>query len=174
MKADVTDPAATVAVEQATTPTGQVYTVNLDTAIRGSDEFDGPALGSLWEVVRPDDARRRVASGALVLTSQNGAVQTLQVTGDDAQRIVSTGSWAPRRSTSTRPRPASLRSTAVATRPTSTSGQRCSATVRARPRHYYTASTSAAVTSTPGEAVLSVADPARRPQATWSMSTTAP
>ena len=64
VQADASDPAATVSVEQATTPTGQakvtvtnggastVYTVNLDTTNRGSDEFD--SLGSQWQILRPD------------------------------------------------------------------------------------------------------------------------
>jgi alpha-glucuronidase len=82
-----TDPAATVTVEPASTPTGQarvtvtnggastVYTVNLDTTLRGSDEFGGSALGSQWQVVRPDDARRRLSDGSLVITSQTGDLQ---------------------------------------------------------------------------------------------------
>src|SRR6202008_1022208 len=39
----------------------------------GSDEFD--TLGPQWQVTRPDDARRKVADGALVITSQNGDLQ---------------------------------------------------------------------------------------------------
>lgn len=85
--ATAADPAATVTVEQAPTRTGaakitvangaatSVYTVNLDTRLRGSDEFDGTALGSQWQVVRPDDARRKVENGSLVLTSQAGDLQ---------------------------------------------------------------------------------------------------
>jgi alpha-glucuronidase len=86
VEATASDPAATVAVEPAATRTGtarvtvtngaasSVYVVNLDTALRGSDEFDGPA-GPQWEVVRPDDARRQVSGGALRITSQAGDLQ---------------------------------------------------------------------------------------------------
>ena len=81
------DPAATVAIDQAASPTGQatvtvtnggassVYTVNLDTTLTGSDEFTAPSLGSQWQFVRPDDATWRLADGSLVITSQNGDLQ---------------------------------------------------------------------------------------------------
>jgi alpha-glucuronidase len=87
VRAIANDPAATVVVEQAASPTGQaavtvtngdastVYTVNLDTAIGGSDEFDSAELGSQWQWVRPDDTRWRLADGALVITSQSGDLQ---------------------------------------------------------------------------------------------------
>lgn len=85
--ATASDPAATVAVEQAATRTGTarvtvtsgtastVYVVNLDTALHGSDEFTGDGLGSQWLLVRPDDARRRVTGGSLVIDSQAGDLQ---------------------------------------------------------------------------------------------------
>lgn len=85
--ATAADPAATVTVEQAATRTGTAkvtvangaatttYTVNLDSLNRGSDEFAGDTLGPQWQVVRPDDARRRVENGSLVLTSQAGDLQ---------------------------------------------------------------------------------------------------
>ena len=81
------DPAAAVVVEPAAGPTGQakvtvtngdatsVYTVDLDTAIRGSDEFESAELGSQWQWVRPDDAKWRVAGGSLVVSSQSGDLQ---------------------------------------------------------------------------------------------------
>jgi alpha-glucuronidase len=83
--ADAADPAAAVSVEQATSPTGQakvtvsnggassVYTVNLDVANRGGDEFG--SLGSQWQFLRPDPAHWRVSGGSLVITSQNGDLQ---------------------------------------------------------------------------------------------------
>jgi alpha-glucuronidase len=81
------DPAATVVVEQADSPTGQatvtvangdassVYTVSLDAAIGGSDEFESAELGSQWEWVRPDDSRWQLSDGSLVITSQHGDLQ---------------------------------------------------------------------------------------------------
>ena len=87
VQAVANDPAATVVVEQAASPTGQaevtvtngdassVYTVDLDTAIGGSDEFGSAQLGSQWQWVRPDDTRWRLAGGSLVITSQNGDLQ---------------------------------------------------------------------------------------------------
>jgi alpha-glucuronidase len=87
VQAVANDPAAGVAVDQATSPTGQatitvsnsgassVYTVNLDTAITGSDEFDSPNLGSQWQLVRPDDSTWHLANGSMVITSQNGDLQ---------------------------------------------------------------------------------------------------
>jgi len=87
VRAVANDPAATVVVEQAAAPTGQakvsvtngdassVYTVDLDTAIGGSDEFASGELGSQWQWVRPDDTRWRLAGGSLVITSQTGDLQ---------------------------------------------------------------------------------------------------
>ncbi|MEU7608042.1 alpha-glucuronidase family glycosyl hydrolase [Micromonospora sp. NPDC049204] len=85
--ASAADPAATVAVEQATSPTGQarvtvtngaassVYTVDLNTTSTGSDEFDSAQLGPQWQWVRPDESRRRLADGSLVITAQQGDLQ---------------------------------------------------------------------------------------------------
>jgi alpha-glucuronidase len=81
------DPAATVTVDQATSPTGQakvtvtsgtastVYTVNLDSTITGSDEFTAPSLGSQWQFLRPDDSKWHLGNGSLVITSQTGDLQ---------------------------------------------------------------------------------------------------
>lgn len=81
------DPAASVVVEQAATVTGvatvtvsngdatTAYSVDLDTAITGSDEFDAPELGAQWQLLRPDDERWRLDDGALVITSQTGDLQ---------------------------------------------------------------------------------------------------
>jgi alpha-glucuronidase len=81
------DPAATVVVEQASSPTGQakvtatnggtssVYTVNLDSTITGSDEFGSGELESQWQWLRPDDSKWRLSDGSLVITSQSGDLQ---------------------------------------------------------------------------------------------------
>src|SRR4051794_19905513 len=101
--ADATDPAATVSVEQAATPTGQakvtvtngsastVYTINLDSTLRGSDEFD--TLGPQWQVLRPDAARMRVAGGSLVITSQNGDLQGTANTAKNVALQDVNGDW---------------------------------------------------------------------------------
>ncbi|HEY8338722.1 MAG TPA: alpha-glucuronidase family glycosyl hydrolase [Egibacteraceae bacterium] len=85
--AEASDPAASVVVEQAPTVTGTAtvtvsnggatttYTVDLDTALTGSDEFDGPDLGEQWQLLRPDPERWRLEDGALVITSQAGDLQ---------------------------------------------------------------------------------------------------
>jgi len=52
-----------------------VYTVDLDTAITGSDEFDSAQLGLQWRWVREDAARWRLSGGSLVVTSQSGDLQ---------------------------------------------------------------------------------------------------
>ena len=87
VRAVANDRAATVVVEQAASPTGQakvtvtngdassVYTVDLDVAIGGSDEFGSAELGSQWQWVRPDDARWRLGDGSLVISSQSGDLQ---------------------------------------------------------------------------------------------------
>ncbi|MEV0157151.1 alpha-glucuronidase family glycosyl hydrolase [Micromonospora sp. NPDC050686] len=81
------DPAATVVVEQAATPTGlarvtvtngeasSAYTVDLNTTLTGSDEFTADELGPQWRWVRPDASRWRLADGSLVITSQQGDLQ---------------------------------------------------------------------------------------------------
>ena len=53
-----------------------VYTVDFDTTITGSDEFDSPTLGPQWQWVRA--GRQPVArwpDGALVITAQTGDLQ---------------------------------------------------------------------------------------------------
>ncbi len=78
------DRAASVRVEQTagqakvTVTNGDatsVYTVDFDTAIRGSDEFTSAQLGPQWRWVRPDSEKWRLANGSLVITSQNGDLQ---------------------------------------------------------------------------------------------------
>ncbi|MGC4747357.1 alpha-glucuronidase family glycosyl hydrolase [Micromonospora sp. DT201] len=85
--ASAADPAASVTIEQATSATGQarvtvtngeassVYTVDLNTTITGSDEFESTQLGSQWQWVRPDESARRLADGSLVITAQQGDLQ---------------------------------------------------------------------------------------------------
>ncbi|MFF0151722.1 alpha-glucuronidase family glycosyl hydrolase [Micromonospora sp. NPDC005203] len=85
--AEAADPAASIAVEQASSATGQarvtvtngaatsVYTVDLNTTNTGSDEFGSAALGSQWQWVRPDESRWRLADGSLVITAQQGDLQ---------------------------------------------------------------------------------------------------
>ena len=87
VKAVAADPAATVVVEQAAGVTGQAtvtvtnggassaYTVDFNTAVTGSDEFDSADLGSQWRWVREDRARWRLSGGSLVITSQAGDLQ---------------------------------------------------------------------------------------------------
>jgi alpha-glucuronidase len=87
VEAAANDPAATVVVAPATSPTGQakvtvtngdassVYTVDLDTAITGSDEFGSGELGPQWHWVRRDDARWRLADGSLIVTAESGDLQ---------------------------------------------------------------------------------------------------
>jgi alpha-glucuronidase len=85
--ATANDPAATVAVTQATSPTGQatvtvangaatsVHTVDLDMVITGSDEFGTAELGPQWRWVRQDDSAWRLSDGALTITAQTGDLQ---------------------------------------------------------------------------------------------------
>jgi alpha-glucuronidase len=78
LQAVASDPAATVAIEpgKVTVTNGDAstaYTIAYDRPNTGSDEFS--SLGDQWQVVRPDDARRRLSDGALVITSQNGDLQ---------------------------------------------------------------------------------------------------
>jgi alpha-glucuronidase len=87
VEAVASDPAARVVVEQASSPTGQAkvtvtngdasstYTVDLDTAIGGSDEFESAELGSQWRWLREDGANWRLSDGSLVITSQTGDLQ---------------------------------------------------------------------------------------------------
>ncbi|MFG1869306.1 alpha-glucuronidase family glycosyl hydrolase [Micromonospora arborensis] len=99
------DPAASVAVEQATSATGQarvtvtngaassVYTVDLNTTITGSDEFDSAQLGSQWQWVRPDESRRRLADGSLVITAQQGDLQGSTNTAKNLALQEVNGDW---------------------------------------------------------------------------------
>ncbi|HEX6358178.1 alpha-glucuronidase family glycosyl hydrolase [Actinophytocola sp.] len=85
--AAATDPAATVTVTQASEPNGQarvtvtnggetaVHTVDFDTAITGSDEFDATTLGPQWRWVRPDAGTWRLSGGALVIAARTGDLQ---------------------------------------------------------------------------------------------------
>ncbi|MEV4314918.1 alpha-glucuronidase family glycosyl hydrolase [Actinocrispum sp. NPDC049592] len=78
------DRAASVHIEQTPAqakitvtngPATSVYTVEFDTAIRGSDEFTSAQLGSQWRWVRPDSETWRLGNGSLVITSQTGDLQ---------------------------------------------------------------------------------------------------
>lgn len=81
------DPAATVRVVQADSPTGKatvtvtnggtpsVYTVDFHRALDGSDEFDAAELGDQWRWIRPDPSTSRLSGGALVITAQQGDLQ---------------------------------------------------------------------------------------------------
>jgi len=105
VEAVASDPAASVAVEQATSPTGQaqvtvqsggassVYTIDLDTRITGSDEFGSAELGSQWEWLRPDDGRWRLAGGSLVITSQAGDLQGAANTARNVALQDVNGDW---------------------------------------------------------------------------------
>jgi alpha-glucuronidase len=105
VEATASDPAASVVIEQAPTPTGQarvtvtnggassVYTVKLDTAITGSDEFDSAALGPQWEWVREDDARWHLSEGSLVITSQAGDLQATANTARNVALQEVNGDW---------------------------------------------------------------------------------
>ena len=85
--AAATDPAATVTVEQATTPTGQAkvtvhnggatatYTVDFDATLTGSDGFDADVLGPQWRWVRQDDSAWRLSGGSLVVAARTGDLQ---------------------------------------------------------------------------------------------------
>lgn len=82
------DPAATVHIEQAEHPTGRAvvtvtnggasseYTVDLDIALSGSDEFDSDELDERWEWVRHDPDATRLDDGALVIIPQRGGLET--------------------------------------------------------------------------------------------------
>jgi alpha-glucuronidase len=105
VQATASDPAASVVIEQAPTPTGQarvtvtsdgassVYTINLNTPITGSDEFDPGGLGSQWKWVREDDARWRLGDGSLVITSQAGDLQGNSNTARNVALQEVNGDW---------------------------------------------------------------------------------
>jgi alpha-glucuronidase len=99
------DPAATVAIDQAPSPTGEakvtvtngdassVYTVDLDTAIGGSDEFASADLGSQWQWLREDAGKWRLAGGSLVITSQSGDLQGTANTAKNVALQDVNGDW---------------------------------------------------------------------------------
>lgn len=99
------DPAATVSIEQAQSPTGQatitvtndgassIYTVDLNTAITGSDEFDSAQLGSQWHWVREDPSRWRLSDGSLIITSQQGDLQGATNTAKNIALQDVNGDW---------------------------------------------------------------------------------
>jgi alpha-glucuronidase len=99
------DPAARVSIDQASSPTGQatvtvtnggassVYTVDLNTALAGSDEFDSAHLGSQWYWVRPDDANWHLAGGSLIITSQQGDLQGSVNTAQNVALQDVNGDW---------------------------------------------------------------------------------
>jgi alpha-glucuronidase len=105
VEATASDPAAEVLIEQAATATGQarvtvtnggassVYTVNLDTPIPGSDEFDAGGLGPQWEWVRRDDASWRLGDGSLIITSQAGDLQGSSNTARNVALQDVNGDW---------------------------------------------------------------------------------
>jgi alpha-glucuronidase len=81
------DPAASVTVQQASSPTGQatitvtnqgsssVYTVSFHTMLTGSDDFTETTLGPQWHWVREDPSNWSLTPGALVIRSQAGDLQ---------------------------------------------------------------------------------------------------
>jgi len=105
VEATATDPAANVAIEQPASMIAQaeitvtnggassVYTVNLRTAITGSDEFDSLELGPQWELVREDDARWRLGDGSLIITSQAGDLQGNTNTASNVALQGVNGDW---------------------------------------------------------------------------------
>jgi alpha-glucuronidase len=87
VEATANDPAATVTIQQADTPTGEatvtvssggassVYTVDFNTNLTGSDEFESGTLGSQWQWLREDASRWRLSGGSLTITAQTGDLQ---------------------------------------------------------------------------------------------------
>ena len=98
------DPAATVAIVQATAVPGQatitvnigsqqaIYTVALGYA-SASDEFDGDTLGSQWSWVREDATKWRLAGGSLIITPQTGDLQTTTNTARNLLLQDAVGDW---------------------------------------------------------------------------------
>ena len=105
MAAVADDRAARVVVEQADSATGQakvtvtnggassLYTVDLDTAIRGSDEFASAQLGSQWQWLREDAMRWRLSGGSLVIGSQSGDLQGPANTAKNVALQAVNGDW---------------------------------------------------------------------------------
>jgi alpha-glucuronidase len=104
VQAAAADPAATVTVNQASTPTGAAtvvvgsggasttYTVNLDTE-NGGDDFNGAALDPKWRIVRPDPAKLSVGGGALHIASQAGDLQGTANTAKNVALEDVNGDW---------------------------------------------------------------------------------
>jgi len=81
------DPNAEVTVDQADSPTAlarvivgsdgasTIYSVDLDTRLTGSDDFDSAQLGPQWQLLRPDADSWQLTDGSLVITSQRGDLQ---------------------------------------------------------------------------------------------------
>ncbi len=102
--ATATDPAATVAVEQATDPTGRatvtvtnqgttsVYTVDFDTTLAGSD-FDAPTLDPRWRWVRPDDDAWQLSEGALTISARTGDLEGTANTARNVALQDVNGDW---------------------------------------------------------------------------------
>ena len=105
VQAAANDPAASVDVEQATDPMGEAqvtvtsggassaYTVNLRTAIDGSDDFAAGELGPQWEWVREDDSSWRLDDGSLIITSQSGDLQGAANTARNVALQEVNGDW---------------------------------------------------------------------------------
>ena len=99
------DPAASVSVQQAGSPTGvatvtvrngdasSTYSVDFNTPISGSDEFESAQLGSQWRWVREDPARWRLSGGSLVITSQAGDLQGAANTARNVALQDVNGDW---------------------------------------------------------------------------------
>ncbi len=100
-----TDPAATVAVTQAsgvpgaatvavTASDGNTYTYMVGFAKYGSsDEFNGDALGSQWSVLRPNAATSSVSGGALKITAEAGDLTTTTNTAKNLVLQNAPGDW---------------------------------------------------------------------------------
>jgi alpha-glucuronidase len=85
--ATASDPSAEVRVDQADSPTGlarvtvdndgssSTHTVDLDSRLTGSDDFESSRLGSQWHLLRPDGDSWRLTDGSLAITSQRGDLQ---------------------------------------------------------------------------------------------------
>ncbi|MBP2326890.1 alpha-glucuronidase [Kibdelosporangium banguiense] len=69
------------------------YTVDFDTPIRGSDEFNAAELGPQWRWVRPDSSKWRLSNGSLVITSQTGDLQESANTARNVALQPVNGDW---------------------------------------------------------------------------------
>ena len=98
------DPAATVAITQATGVPGEatitvsigsqqaVYTVAFGYA-SVSDEFDSDTLGSQWSWIREDPTKWRLEGGSLIITPQTGDLQTTTNTARNILLQDAVGDW---------------------------------------------------------------------------------